>query len=85
MKPESFLVPTSDKVIWVTGGAGYLGTPVVATLDALGVKTLCLALPGTTEVVAWGHPTFRVDGKIFVGYGHKTVEKLGAILRRRQA
>ena len=48
------------------------------------LRKLCLALPGTTEVVAWGHPTFRVGGKIFVGYGHKTVEKLGAIINREQ-
>ena len=48
------------------------------------VRKLCLSLPATTEVVAWGHPTFRVDGKIFVGYGHKTVEKLGAIINREE-
>ena len=26
---------------------------------------LCLALPDTTEVIAWGEPTWRVHGKIF--------------------
>jgi NAD(P)-dependent dehydrogenase (short-subunit alcohol dehydrogenase family) len=51
VKPESYLLPTSDKIIWVTGGAGYLGTPVVATLDALGVKTVCLDLPGKAEAM----------------------------------
>ena len=33
------------------------------------VRRICLALPGTTEVVAWGHPTFRVNDKIFAGFG----------------
>jgi predicted DNA-binding protein (MmcQ/YjbR family) len=48
------------------------------------VRKLCLSLPATTEVKAWGHPTFRVDGKIFVGYGCKTIEKLGALINREQ-
>lgn len=33
------------------------------------VREICLALPETTEVEAWGHPTFRVAGKIFAGFG----------------
>jgi predicted DNA-binding protein (MmcQ/YjbR family) len=33
------------------------------------LRKLCLGLPGTTEVEAWGHPTFRVNDKIFVGFG----------------
>ena len=37
------------KTIWVTGGAGYLGSAVVAQLDAEGVKTLCFDLPGKAE------------------------------------
>jgi len=32
------------------------------------LRTLCLALPESTEVEAWGRPTFRA-GKIFVTYG----------------
>lgn len=32
------------------------------------VRKLCLALPDTTEKIAWGAPTFRVKGKIFVMY-----------------
>ncbi len=51
MTPQSFLVPGRDNVIWVTGGAGYLGSPVVSNLDALGVKTLCLDLPGKAEAM----------------------------------
>lgn len=32
------------------------------------LRELCMALPETTEVEAWGAPTFRVKGKIFVMY-----------------
>ncbi|HEY0705483.1 MAG TPA: MmcQ/YjbR family DNA-binding protein [Polyangia bacterium] len=34
------------------------------------VRALCAALPETTEVEAWGHPTFRVGDKIFAGFGN---------------
>ena len=29
------------------------------------VRAICLALPDTTEVLAWGEPTWRVGGKLF--------------------
>ena len=29
------------------------------------LRSICLALPETAEVEAWGEPTFRVKGKIF--------------------
>src|SRR5262249_14129904 len=29
------------------------------------LRAICLALPETTEKVAWGEPTFRVRGKLF--------------------
>lgn len=29
------------------------------------LRRICLALPATSEVEAWGEPTFRVNGKIF--------------------
>jgi hypothetical protein len=29
------------------------------------LREICLSLPETTEVPAWGEPTFRVKGKIF--------------------
>jgi hypothetical protein len=29
------------------------------------LRKICMALPETTEVEAWGEPTFRVKGKIF--------------------
>ena len=37
------------KTIWVTGGAGYLGSPITAALDAAGAKTICIELPGRAE------------------------------------
>ncbi|MGH3326076.1 MAG: MmcQ/YjbR family DNA-binding protein, partial [Streptomyces sp.] len=33
------------------------------------VRTEALALPGTAEKLAWGQPTFRVAGKLFVSLG----------------
>ena len=33
------------------------------------LRTICLALPEATEQETWGHPTFRVRRKIFVGCG----------------
>ena len=32
------------------------------------LREICLALPETTEGVAWKHPVFRVAGKMFCGY-----------------
>ena len=32
----------SDKLIWVVGGAGYLGRPLVALLNNLGARVLCI-------------------------------------------
>jgi hypothetical protein len=32
------------------------------------VRKLCLSLPETTEVKAWGEPTFRVRGRLFAMY-----------------
>jgi predicted DNA-binding protein (MmcQ/YjbR family) len=33
------------------------------------VRSICLALPETTEVEAWGHPTFRAGKKMFAAFG----------------
>jgi len=30
------------------------------------VRDICLSLPGTEEKIAWGAPTFRVHGRLFV-------------------
>ena len=40
------------------------------TARALGrLRRICLALPEAVEIETWGHPTFRVRNKIFVGCG----------------
>ena len=33
------------------------------------MRKLALALPGAHETFTWGHPQFRVDGKIFAAWG----------------
>ena len=33
------------------------------------LRSICLALPETKEVEAWGHPTFRAGKKMFAGFG----------------
>ncbi len=39
---------------------------VVTMTDSDDVRRITLALPETTEKLAWGMPTFRVAGKMFV-------------------
>jgi NAD(P)-dependent dehydrogenase (short-subunit alcohol dehydrogenase family) len=41
----------AGKKIWVTGGAGYLGSPIVSALDAQGAATVCIELPGRAEAL----------------------------------
>ena len=37
--------------------------------DALAkLREICLALPDVEEAVSWGHPSFKVAGKMFAGY-----------------
>ena len=33
------------------------------------LRAVVRSLPEATEIETWGHPTFRVGGKIFAGYG----------------
>jgi predicted DNA-binding protein (MmcQ/YjbR family) len=33
------------------------------------IRDICLALPETSEVEAWGHPTFRAGKKMFAACG----------------
>lgn len=33
------------------------------------VRSICLALPETKEIEAWGHPTFRAGKKMFAACG----------------
>lgn len=32
------------------------------------LREFCLSLPDATEAVAWGHPVFKVSGKMFCGH-----------------
>lgn len=41
----------SGKTIWVTGGAGYLGSAITAALDAEGVRVVCFDLAGRAEAM----------------------------------
>src|SRR6266545_3129788 len=34
------------------------------------LRDVCLALPETSEVEAWGRPTFRAGKKMFAVFGH---------------
>jgi predicted DNA-binding protein (MmcQ/YjbR family) len=38
------------------------------------VRSLCLALPETKEVEAWGHPTYRAGKKMFAAFGEEAGE-----------
>lgn len=40
-----------DKLIWVAGGAGYLGAPITAALDEAGARVICLELPGRADAL----------------------------------
>jgi len=40
------------------------------------VRAICLALPETREVEAWGHPTFRAGKRMFAGFGAHETEGL---------
>ncbi len=48
----------AGKTIWITGGAGYLGAPITAALDAAGARVFCFDLAGRAEaLVAEKHLT----------------------------
>jgi NAD(P)-dependent dehydrogenase (short-subunit alcohol dehydrogenase family) len=48
MKPWHSL---DGKTIWVTGGAGYLGSAITAALDAEGARIVCFDLAGRAEAM----------------------------------
>lgn len=41
----------SERLILVTGGAGYLGSAITAALDAAGARVICCDLPGRSEAL----------------------------------
>jgi NAD(P)-dependent dehydrogenase (short-subunit alcohol dehydrogenase family) len=52
MKPWHSL---AGKKIWVTGGAGYLGSAVTRALDAEGADVICMDLPGRAAAMVKAH------------------------------
>lgn len=48
-----------NKTIWVTGGAGYLGSAITLQLDAHCAKALCIDLPGKAEALVHEHKLRR--------------------------
>lgn len=48
MKPWYSL---EGKTIWVIGGAGHLGAPITAALDAQAAKVICFDLPGRADAL----------------------------------
>jgi len=48
MKPWYSL---EEKTIWVTGGAGPLGSPITTALDAQAAKVICFDLPGRSDAL----------------------------------
>ena len=48
MKPWHSL---EGKTIWITGGAGYLGSAITAALDTQWAKVVCFDLPGRAEAL----------------------------------
>lgn len=51
------------KRIWVTGGAGYLGSAITIELDRSGAKVLCLDLPGKAEALIEQHSLRNTTGR----------------------
>ncbi len=47
------------KTVWITGGAGYLGSVITRELDAQCAQVVCLDLPGRAEVLVREHALTR--------------------------
>ena len=64
-------ITLAGRTLWVVGGAGHLGSAVVAALDAAGARVVCADLPGRAEALiaergltstaAWPLDLTRVD------------------------
>lgn len=46
------------------------------------ISKFCLAKPGAIEEEPWGHPVFKVGGKIFVGLGERSISVKSTIDRQ---
>ena len=53
------------KTIWVTGGAGYLGSAITEALDAAGAKVLCFDLAGRAAALVREKSLSRTTGLDF--------------------
>ena len=60
-----------------------LTAPVLQRMLAR-IRAVCLALPETAEVEAWGHPTFRVADKIFAGFTPDSVPVSTGLINARK-
>jgi NAD(P)-dependent dehydrogenase (short-subunit alcohol dehydrogenase family) len=58
-------LPFSGKTIWITGGAGYLGTPITLALDAAGARVVCIDLQGRAEALVRDRQLTRTTGLSF--------------------
>jgi NAD(P)-dependent dehydrogenase (short-subunit alcohol dehydrogenase family) len=56
MKPWHSL---EGKTVWVTGGAGYLGSAITTELDSACAKVVCFDLPGRAEALVRGQKLTR--------------------------
>jgi len=66
--PGDLAVPGLDDLLAAAWARGAVRTAAAASvLDR--VREICLALPETTEVMAHGHPTYKVGTKSFVTFG----------------
>jgi predicted DNA-binding protein (MmcQ/YjbR family) len=48
------------------------------------IRRLCLALPETKEVEAWGHPTFRAGEKMFATFGDNALNLIVGFDRQEE-
>ena len=55
----------SGRTIWITGGAGYLGTPITEALDAAGARVICIDRDGRAEELARTKGLTRTTGVSF--------------------
>ncbi len=69
--------PLAGKTIWITGGAGHLGAPVTAALDAAGATVICFDLAGRAEALVVEKQLGRTVG---VSADFSAVDVLPALL-----
>lgn len=58
-------LPFAEKTLWITGGAGHLGAPITAALDAAGARVVCIDLAGRAERLVAERQLTRTMGLSF--------------------